>query len=193
MIRTIPTVLVLLLLGVSLPNSAQTPTYPKEIRGYKVERAVVEVKRPDSKRETNGSTPEENDLIKFGNPQLVSATPLGIRLEIPIVIAPVRQKGEVDFLVFEEMVINGTPVEIEDYNHKFKLPAKETLILKDPLRFYIYLPNALLAALGEWTASKETWLVTGRVYVFGKYKKTIFNFKRCIPIELNLTMRNPLR
>ena len=176
---------VILTLLVFAPISmAQNSPYPKEIRGYKVERAVVEVKKTDQ---------VENDLVKFGDPTLVSATPLGIRLEIPVVVAPVKQKGKVDFLVFEQMMINGTPVQIEDYRHKFKLPTNKELVLQRPLRLYIYLPNAILAALGEWTASKEAWLVTGRIYVFGEFKKLLFNFKRCIPIELNLTMRNPLR
>jgi len=39
--------------------------------------------------------------------------------------------------------------------------------------------------------------VTGRVYVFGRFKKKILgistNFKRVVPVELNLTMRNPLK
>jgi hypothetical protein len=64
--------------------------------------------------------------------------------------------------------------------------------LREPLRFYIYLPSALLAALGDWSEAKETWLVTGRVYVFGKFKKSLFSFKRVVPVELNMTMRNPL-
>jgi hypothetical protein len=177
----------LLLIFLVFTPVALGQNYPKEIRGYKVERAVVEVKKTDKNDEV------ENDLVKFGDPTVVSASPLGIRLEIPVVVAPVKQKGKVDFLVFEKMVINGTSVEIEDYRHKFKLPTKERLVLKDPLRLYIFLPNAILAALGEWSDSKENWLVTGRIYVFGEFKKLLFNFKRCIPIELNLTMRNPLR
>jgi hypothetical protein len=184
---------VLVLLGIVVrPAPAQTRSYPKEIRGYKVERAVVEVKKPDS-RQKDAAVPVENDLIKFGDPRLVSASPLGIRLAIPIVVAPVKQKGEVDFLVFEDIVINGTSVLIEDYKHEFDLPGKEPRVLKDPLKIYIFLPNAVLAALGEWTSSKETWLVTGQVFVFGKFKKLLFNFKRCVPIDLNLTIRNPLK
>jgi len=66
--------------------------------------------------------------------------------------------------------------------------------LREPLRIYIYLPSALLAALGDWRGdSKETWPVTGRVYVFGKFKKGPFSFKRVVPVELNLSMRNPLK
>jgi hypothetical protein len=175
---------------------AQTPTYPEKIRGYKVERTVIEMKKTDSSEKGNGPATSESEvdtLIKLGNPQLARVTPLGITFEVPIVVAPIKQSGRVDFLVFEDMVINGKSVEIVEYQHKFDLPNKKPATLKDPLNIYIYLPTALLAAIGEWTDSQETWPVTGRVYVFGKFKKAFLSFKRVVPVELNLTMRNPLR
>lgn len=178
-----------------LTTQAQTRSYPKEIRGYKIERAVVEVKKTDHKSK-DAKTPSDSDsdeLIRFGDPQLVGVTPLGISLAIPIVVAPVKQKGHIESLVFEEMIVNGTSVEIDEYHRSFDLPNKQSLTLRVPLTIFISLPRALLAAVGEWSDSKEKWLVTGRVYVFGKFKKSLFSFKRCIPVELNLTMRNPLR
>jgi hypothetical protein len=210
------------LLAFAATSLAQTRTYPKEIRGYKVERAVVEVKKPETKtgnqastqtqtqtqtqnpgqnsanypEQTNSATSSDSDadaLIKLGKPELASVTPLGITFEVPIVVAPVKQSGHIDFLVFEDMVVNGRSVEIAEYHRAFDLPNKQPLTLNEPLRFYIYLPSALLAAVDEWGNSKETWPVTGRVYVFAKFKKFGFSFKRCIPVELNATMRNPLR
>ena len=84
--------------------STQSVTYPKEIRGYKVERASVEFKEPKTKKAdakalkpADSSTP----LIQFGNPRVARITPLGISLEVPIVVSPVRQRGRIDFLVFE--------------------------------------------------------------------------------------------
>jgi hypothetical protein len=91
------------------------------------------------------------------------------------------------------MVFNGTSVEIDEYHRSFDLPNKQPLTLREPLSLYIYLPSAVFATIDEWSDSKETWPVTGRVYVFGKFKKSLFSFKRCVPVELNLTMRNPLR
>ena len=191
----------------------QTRTYPKEIRGYKVERTVVEVKKPEAKNgqsgkdkrqtannnsdgQTNAEPNSESDvdaLIQLGKPQLARVTPLGITFEVPIVVSPVKQSGHVEFLVFEDMLVNGSSVDIDEYHHSFDLPNKQLLTLREPLRFYIYLPSALLAALGDWSDTKETWPVTGRVYVFGKFKKSLFSFKRVVPVELNLSMRNPLR
>jgi hypothetical protein len=201
---------------------AQTRIYPKEIRGYKVERVVVEIKKPEVSRKAQTKTgsagsnqtqeavqnssnkPAQNDdtstydsnpdaLIKFGKPQLARVTPLGITFEVPIVVAPVKQSGHIDFLLFEDMVVNGRSVEIDEYHRDFDLPNKQPLTLREPLRFYIYLPGALLAAVDEWSNSRETWPITGRVYACGKFKKSLFSFKRCIPVELNVTIRNPLR
>jgi hypothetical protein len=205
----------------SLAQTGSERAYPKEIRGYKVERAVVEIKKPERKNDdsshgqnqpkiqnqtaTDGtegqtasaatSSAEANPdaLIKLGKPQLARVTPLGITFEVPIVVAPVKQKGHIDFLLFEDMVVNGRSVEIDEYHREFDLPNKQPLTLREPLSFYIYLPGALLAAVDEWSNSKETWPVTGRIYVFGKFKKGWFSFKRCIPVELDVTMRNPLR
>ena len=201
-------------------------TYPKEIRGYKVERAVVEIQKREVSRKTQtktgnagsdqrtdqnqGSTqnssnnPDQTDdastsdsdpdaLITLGKPQLARVTPLGVTFEVPIVVAPVKQSGHIDFLLFKDMVVNGRSVEIDEYHRAFDLPNKQPLTLREPLRFYIYLPGALLAAVDEWSNSQDTWPVTGRVYACGKFKKSWFSFKRCIPVELNVTIRNPLR
>ena len=180
---------------------AQDRTYPDKIRGYKVERAVIQIKPPAAAPGANNNgTPANsvNDpgidkLITFGKPSLAQVTPLGVTFEVPIVVAPVTQSGKVDFLVFENIEVNGRAVKIADYNHGFHLPDSKPLVLKDPLSIYVYLSGALLAAIGEWSDSKESWPVTGRVYVFGQFKKGLFSFKRCVPVEIDLTMRNPFR
>jgi hypothetical protein len=206
---------VLLLLGIAAATAAaQTRDYPKEIRGYKVERAVVEIRRSDSKKRESASdrspgamqtAPNDNEqtdkqrrsdpdtLIQLGKPQLARVTPLGITFEVPIVVAPVKQSGHVDFLLFEAMVINGTSVDIDEYHRAFELPNKQPLTLREPLSIYLHLPSAVLAAIDEWSNSKETWPVTGRAYVCGSFKKSILSFKRCVPVEINTTMRNPLQ
>lgn len=42
------------------------------------------------------------------------------------------------------------------------------------------------------TAAKDEWTVTGRVFVFGRFKKFGFDFKRVVPVEINLKIKNPL-
>ena len=194
----------MLVLLIAAPSAlfAQSSTYPKEIRGYKVERAAVELKdnkhpKPKSSGDSSSKQQTPNDqsgqLIQFGDPRVASVTPLGIGLEIPVVVSPVKQKGRVDFLVFEKMKVNGTSVEIDEYHRAFDLPNKKPLTLKEPLRFYVYLPNAILAAIDELSSSVKEWPITGVVYVFGRFNKSIFRFKRVIPIEIKLTTPNPLQ
>jgi hypothetical protein len=201
---------------------SQARDYPKEIRGYKVERAAVELKARETQKVVkttaqspssmnNSSTPgtpappaptssptaspdpNVDQLITFGEPSLARVTPLGITLNIPVVVAPIKQSGHVDFLLFEDMTVNKHSVDIDEYHREFDLPTKKPLTLREPLRFFISLPTAALAAVDEGVNSQATWPVTGRVYVCGKYKKFVFSFKRCVPVELNLTMNNPLR
>jgi hypothetical protein len=171
-----------------------TRAYPKEIRGYKLARARVEVKRAKDEQGQPPSPSGDTDaLIQFGEPRIAGMTPLGITMEVPVTVAAVKQGGHVDFLSFEDMMVNGTPVTIEDYLRPFDLPNKNAVLLPVPVRVFISTPRALLGALGEWNDTKDVWPVTGRVYVFGRFKKFLFSFKRVVPVELSLTLPNPLK
>ena len=180
---------VLLLTAIPSTPLAQSVGYPKEIRGYKVERAAVELRETKQKNAQQNTTPQ---LIKFGSPRVAAITPLGITLEIPVVVSPVKQKGHIDFLVFEKMQVNDTSVEIDEYHRAFDLPNKKPLTLKEPLRFYVYLPNAIMVAIDDLTNTAKEWPIVGVVYVFGRFNKSVFRFKRVIPVEINLTTPNPL-
>lgn len=177
-------------------SASTTPrTYPKEIRGYKLARAKVDIRKSAGAKEEGDEQPDKNRdaLIQFGEPRIVSTTPLGITLEVPVTVAAVKQGGRVDFLTFEDMVVNGMPVTIEDYMHSFELPNKEPVSLPQPVRLFISSPRAIVGAINDWSNPQETWPVTGRVYVFGHYRKFIFTAKRVVPVELSLTLPNPLR
>jgi hypothetical protein len=168
--------------------------YPKEIRGYKVELARVEIKKQAAKADgTTTGTNAEDALIQLGEPKVTSLTPLGISLEVPITVAAIKQGGRIDFLTFEEMTVNGTPVTVNEYQHSFDLPTSEPVTLPEPVSIYISTPRVLLGALGEWNQPKDVWPVVGRVYVFGRFKKFLFKFKRVVPVELNLAFKNPLK
>jgi hypothetical protein len=175
-------------------SSSHAPTYPKEIRGYKVELAEVELKRQSAKDEHRLDADEGQDsLIKLGEPRVTSITPLGIHLEVPVTVAAVKQGGRVDFLTFEDMTVNGTPVTVNEYPHSFDLPNDRPVTLPHPITLHISTPRVLFGALDEWRKPQDTWPVTGRVYVFGRFKKFLFKFKRVVPVELDLSFRNPLR
>lgn len=175
-------------------SSSHAHTYPKEIRGYKVELAEVELKKRSAKEESRLDADEAQEtLIKLGEPKVTSISPLGIHLEVPVTVAAVKQGGRVDFLTFEDMIVNGTPVTINEYHHSFELPNDRPVTLPDPVTLHISTPRVLFGALGEWSKPQDIWPVTGRVYVFGRFKKFLFKFKRVVPVELSLSFRNPLR
>jgi len=179
---------------------------PKEIRGYKIHRARVEMKKTneadkkksDKKSEKEKSEKDEYDedeplLVRLGEAQLVRVTPLGVTIDVPVILAAVKQQGDVDRLVFEDMRVNDTPVTIDDYVQSFKLPNKEPLSLDPPVRIFVSTPQAVLRTIDEILNSKEVWEVTGRIYVCGNFKKFLLKFKRAVPVELQTTINNPTR
>jgi hypothetical protein len=190
--------LLLLALTAGIYAAAQKPnagssgdTLPKEMRGYKVERAKVEVKK--SKDSDKESAIDEEILIRFGEARLVTLTPLGVTFDVPVIVSAVKQQGDVELLVFEDMGINDTPVTIEDYLHPFALPNKEPLTLSEPVRVFVSSPQVLLTTIDEFFNSKEVWPVTGRIYVCGHFKKFLLKFKRAVPVEVKASINNPLR
>jgi hypothetical protein len=191
-----------ILAGAQVPVTDLRPL-PKEIQGYKVHRAKVEPKEStpsDRKQPTRSSSNEEDEydeqepiLIRLGEPTLVKVSPLGVTFDIPVILAAVKQQGEVDRLVFEDMRVNDIPVNLEDYSYPFKLPNKEPLQLAPPLRIFVSTPQAVLRTIDEIFFSRKVWPVTGRIYVCGRFKKFLIKFKRAVPVEVQTSIKNPSR
>ncbi|MDQ3821438.1 MAG: hypothetical protein M3362_27675, partial [Acidobacteriota bacterium] len=80
-----------------------------------------------------------------------------------------------------------------EYDHPFYLANDGPATLPEPITIYISAPRAMLGAISEWWEPKSIWPVTGRVYVFGHFKKFLFTFKRVVPVELNISFKNPLK
>lgn len=188
--------------------SLNAQEYPKEVRGYKVVNAKVEVKRQkdsqsngnktqntnsSGQNQTSNSTDETDALVQVGDPKLVRVTPLGITFEIPVTVAAVKQGGKVELLVFENVTANNTNVTIEDYVTSFDIPNDKAKELPRPISVFVSTPNAVTKILGEVMNSQDTWKVKGRVYVCGHYNKFIFKFKRAVPIEFDLLIPNPIK
>ena len=187
--------------ALSMASQSNDQALPKEVRGYKVHRAEVELKKSEAKqsdsRKRRAADEQEYQqdeplLVRLGEPKLVSVSPLGITFDVPVIIGAIKQEGDVDRLVFDDMRVNDIAVEIDDYAHKFKLPNKAPLTLQPPLRIFVSTPQAVLRTIDELLNSKEEWTVTGRVYVCGHFKRFLFKFKRAVPVELNTSIKNPM-
>jgi len=90
-------VIVLLLMVFTLLQ--RTADLPREIHGYKVQRARVELKQTKNPDQEIGEV-----LIRLGEPKLVGVSPLGVTFDLPVILAPVKQEGEIERLVFEAML-----------------------------------------------------------------------------------------
>lgn len=164
--------------------SGQKP--PDKIRGYKVYEANVRVV-------TAPSVSNDADAwIRIGDPKLVSAGLTGVTFEIGAEIGSPNHSGNVDYLTFSDFHINGVAVEIEEYNHPFSFKKDVAAALPAPARVFVSSTNVARAAYKELVESKKDWAVTGTVYVFGKFKKMGFTFKRVVPVKIDIRIRNPI-
>jgi len=163
---------------------------PSKIRGYKVYNAKITVRSSDDSKPADA---EREAVITIGTPEIFDYSLTGITLGASAEIAAVDQGGRVDFLTFNDFRINGIAVDIEEYKHEFSFKKGEPISLPKPARFFIGTLNLARAARNELLGSKKKWNVTGTVFVFGKFKKYGFSFKRVVPIKIDLNIANPLK
>ncbi len=177
----------LFLFAVSFPAQ----DLPGEIRGYKVHKAKVSVQA-----ETGGKKNPKEDFrvaVEFDKPELVKITPLGATFEVSGELTVSDQSGKVDFLTFRDFRVNGLKVEIEEYAEPFEIRKNQSARLKKPVRIFVSTTQSIKGGLQEIFRSEKEWQITGRVFVFGKFRKLGFKFKRVVPVDVNLKIINPLR
>lgn len=162
---------------------------PKEIRGYKVYKSKISVKNAADK--TAEKEPFEA-AVKLQDPDLVDVSLTGVTFDITAEIRAFAQSGKVDFLIFHDFRVNGLDVEVDEYRANFEFKKGETVLLPKPARLFLGTGQVLKAAWKEMTESKKEWRITGRVFVFGKFKKVGFNFKRVVPVDIDLRIKNPV-
>lgn len=169
---------ILCLCGLIFVSShAAQDSLPDEIRGYKVHRLK-----------------ESPDVdVRFGEPKLIKVTPLGATFEVTAEMTIFDQKGKIDFLAFRDFRVNNLKVEIEEYTEFFEIEKNKTVRLKRPLRIFVNTSQSLKGGLTEVFRSQPEWRVTGKVFVFGKFKKLGFKFKRVVPVDVNLKIDNPIQ
>lgn len=186
-ITTFLTVLTVCLL-VSISTSAQQ--LPSEIRGYKVHREKIIITNASGSFD---AIEKRKASVVVGQPDIVGVSLTGITLSVSAVLNAVGQSGEVHFMTFRDFRINEISVDIEDYQERFSFRKNEKISLPKPATIFLPTGRVLTAAWDEISNSKKEWTVTGRVFVFGKFKKFGFAFKRVVPVDINLTIKNPLQ
>jgi hypothetical protein len=171
-----------------VPSIAQD--YPEKIRGYKVHKTKISVKNVGEK---TSDKDDSEAFVTVGEPKVTNVSITGVTLEIMVEMSAVEYKGKVDFLTFKDFRVNGMSVDIAEYNYPFEFEKTKKITLPKPISIFVGTGQSMLGVLGQVAAPKDEWDVTGTVFVFGKFKKAGFNFKRVIPVPVNIKIKNPVK
>lgn len=191
-LHKIKAILIIFVCLLILADVSISQELPDKIRGYKVHKGDVSV--------VTGTESEEDKSLKdlrvevdFEEPELASVGLFGVTLELDSEVTVFGQSGKVDFISFKDFEVNGIKVDIEEYKESFEFKKGEKHKLQKPIEIFVSTSQTLKGALGEFSESKDEWLVKGRVFVFGKFNKFGFKFKRVIPVDVELMIKNPLK
>lgn len=170
--------------------SAAAQDYPKKIRGYKVQKTKISVKNVGEKASDND---DSEAFVTLGKPIVTDASITGVTLEITVEMSAIEHSGKVQFLTFNDFRVNGMSVNIAEYQNPFEFEKNKKITLPKPITIFVGTGQSVLGVLGQVVAPKEEWDVTGTVFVFGKFKKLGFEFKRVIPVPVNIKIKNPIK
>ena len=169
----------------ALSVTAASQDLPAKIRGYKVHTPGTSA--------SNDPNAAPGALLRLDKPVLSLDGLLSVGVEAGGEFTSLDQSGRVEFLTFHDIRVNGIAVEIDEHQHKFKFKKGEPVVLPSPLRGRISLAGAARTAWREISDSPDKWRITGTVFVFGKFKRYGFSFKRVVPVKLDLSIANPLK
>jgi len=178
-----------IILLVFAPSIIKTQDLPAKIRGYRIHKAnisVLTVNEPSLAK----NAPEAR--VTIGDPSVSDISLTGLTLEVPAEIIASGQSGKVDFLTFQNFRVNGLTVEVEEYTESFEFKKEQLVELPAPAKIYLRADRLLRGALKEMTESKDEWTITGRIFVFGKFRKMGMSFKRVVPVDISIKIKNPL-
>jgi hypothetical protein len=184
--RLAPALRLLGLLVLLLTGSASAQDLPDKIRGYKVHSDKLEVSALGVGNQASDAS------VKIGEPKLVEAALTGITFELPAEVLAAKQSGKVDFLVFHNVRVSGVTVDVEEYRTPFKFSKGEFIALPKPARIFLPATGILQAAWKEMRDSQAEWTVSGRVFVFGRFRRFGIYHKRVVPVDFQIKIKNPL-
>jgi len=173
----------------TVPSLAAGQELPKKIRGYRVHNERINVTAADDADTDGGGTRAK---VTLGDPEDVEVALAGVTFKAGAEFMVADQSGRVDFLTFHDVRVNGIPVEIEEYQEPFSFKKNEPVSLPEPASVFLPTERIVQAAWREMRGSKDEWTVTGRVFVFGRFRKYGFYHKRVVPVDFTLMIKNPL-
>ncbi len=181
-------VLVLIILsGSSFAQDASNVPLPKKIRGYKVHNEIIKINLPDSRY-----AKEKRAIVELDDPVLKDVSLSGVVFSLGAEITSLEQSGSIDRISFYDLKVNGIPVSINDLEEHFEFKKDVPFRIPKPAEIELSSVGIVQAAWKETREKKEKWLITGRIFVFGKFRRYGFNFKRVVPVDVSIEIDNPL-
>jgi hypothetical protein len=163
---------------------------PDKIRGYKVYQAKVQV--TTSTNTTTNAASDGDAVVKIGEPRVIAVGLTGVTFEADADLGAIPQSGRIDFLMFRDFRVNGVSLHFDEYTYSFDVKKGVAIKLPEPVRGFVSSLNIAKAVYRQMVESKPEWNLTGTVFVFGKFKKYGFKFKRVVPVKIELKVKNPL-
>lgn len=181
---------VLILLVISSASFAQQADLPlpKKIRGYKVHNEILKYTFPAEK----DSEPDEFTAV-VEDQILKSVSLTGLAFALDAEITSLKQSGTIEMISFHDFRVNDIPVTVNELNEPFALKKGVAVRLPEPVIVDLSAVGLVRGAWNELRDSKEKWVITGRIFVFGKFKKFGFNIKRVVPVDIVINIDNPVR
>jgi hypothetical protein len=179
----------ILLLNLTLFISAYSQSLPDKINGYKLHNADIVV----TNSALNSNVSRGDAIVSVDLPKLVDICIGGLTLDITAEFFSRKESGKVDLIRFNDVAVNGLALDIEDYSHSFELTKDKRVAMPRPARVSIRARSVPRAVWNELINSPDELVVKGTAFVFGRFKKFGFTFKRVVPVKIDLRFPNPLR
>ncbi|MBS1769363.1 MAG: hypothetical protein JSS77_06850 [Acidobacteria bacterium] len=174
--------LIFLLLAVF---AAMGQEYPDRIDGYKVHKKPIvinSVERKDSKKDV--------DFV-LNTPTFAGASLTAVKFKFAAALSSDRA-AKIEKIRFYGLTVNGIAVKIDEFDRAFDLKADELVTLPEPFAGEVSSFGVAKGAWLELTTPKKEWVVKGKAYIFGRFKKFGMTFRRAIPVEFDLSVKNPI-
>lgn len=182
---------VLALMIVALATVARAQALPDTIHGFKVEN--VPLKTSNTIPEGSKFSDEFDLYIQLTKPKISMRGLLSASIDVGADLVSTKQSGEIAFVSFHDVRVNGIAMEIDEYTAPMAFRKGVRSSLTKPVTAKLNFVGAARGAFKELTDSRDQWRVTGTAFVFGKFKKFGFSFKRVVPIKIDMLVKNPLK
>jgi len=162
---------------------------PDKINGYKLHQADILVTRLP----LSSAASEPDAVVSVASPKAAQIGLTGVSFEVSAEFLSKKESGKVDLVTFKDLSVNGLSLYVEEYAHPFEFKNGKPVSIPKPAKVSIRTTSIPRAALNELMNSPKELVVTGTAFVFARFKKFGFTFKRVVPVKIDLKFANPLR